>query len=85
MFRNVRYNDLVALVNFIYQGEVNVVQEQLSSFLATAELLAVKGLTDCNDNADKIKEEEWDFEVIFLFIIIYCIRYNYNLLSRTHF
>lgn len=30
----------------MYQGEVNVVQEQLASFLTTAELLAVQGLTD---------------------------------------
>lgn len=29
----------------MYQGEVNVVQEQLASFLTTAELLEVKGLT----------------------------------------
>jgi len=37
---------LAALVDFMYQGEVNVVQEQLASFLTTAELLAVQGLTD---------------------------------------
>lgn len=30
----------------MYQGEVNVVQEQLGSFLSTAGLLAVQGLTD---------------------------------------
>jgi len=30
----------------MYQGEVNVLQEQLGSFLTTAELLAVQGLTD---------------------------------------
>lgn len=37
---------MAALVDFMYQGEVNVVQEQLASFLTTAELLAVQGLTD---------------------------------------
>ncbi|XP_071869227.1 uncharacterized protein isoform X5 [Bombus fervidus] len=46
IFRNVKYDDLAALVDFMYQGEVNVVQEQLASFLTTAELLAVQGLTD---------------------------------------
>ncbi|XP_017755321.1 PREDICTED: broad-complex core protein isoforms 1/2/3/4/5-like isoform X2 [Eufriesea mexicana] len=46
IFRNVKFDDLAALVDFMYQGEVNVVQEQLASFLTTAELLAVQGLTD---------------------------------------
>lgn len=46
IFRNVKFDDLAALVDFMYQGEVNVVQEQLGSFLTTAELLAVQGLTD---------------------------------------
>lgn len=41
-----KFDDLAALVDFMYQGEVNVVQEQLASFLTTAELLAVQGLTD---------------------------------------
>lgn len=46
IFRNVNFADLEALIDFMYQGEVNVVQEQLASFLTTAELLAVQGLTD---------------------------------------
>ncbi|XP_020295983.1 protein tramtrack, beta isoform-like isoform X4 [Pseudomyrmex gracilis] len=46
IFRNVKFDDLAALVDFMYQGEVNVVQEQLGSFLSTAGLLAVQGLTD---------------------------------------
>ncbi|XP_033347567.1 broad-complex core protein isoforms 1/2/3/4/5-like [Bombus vosnesenskii] len=44
--RDVKFDDLVALVDFMYHGEVNVVREQLSSFLTTAELLAVQGLAD---------------------------------------
>ncbi|RZF40751.1 hypothetical protein LSTR_LSTR011835 [Laodelphax striatellus] len=46
IFKDVKFVDLKALIDFIYQGEVNVVQDQLSSFLLTAELLAVQGLTD---------------------------------------
>ncbi|XP_014253495.1 protein bric-a-brac 2-like [Cimex lectularius] len=45
IFRNVKYDDLEALVSFMYKGEVNVEQDGLSSFLSTAELLEVKGLT----------------------------------------
>ncbi|XP_033317462.1 longitudinals lacking protein-like [Bombus bifarius] len=36
--RDVKFDDLVALVDFMYHGEVNVVREQLSSFLTTAEI-----------------------------------------------
>ncbi|XP_035896135.1 modifier of mdg4-like isoform X4 [Anopheles stephensi] len=46
IFKNVRYNDLMSLVEFMYQGEVSVPQEQLPSFLHTAEVLAIRGLTD---------------------------------------
>ena len=43
--KGVKYSEIVSLLNFIYQGEVNVAQEDLSSFLAVAEELKVKGLT----------------------------------------
>lgn len=46
IFRNVKFDDLNAIINFMYHGEVNIFQEQLESFLITAELLEVKGLTD---------------------------------------
>ncbi|XP_052124096.1 broad-complex core protein isoforms 1/2/3/4/5 isoform X7 [Frankliniella occidentalis] len=59
VFRNVNFSDLEALIDFMYQGEVNVVQEQLASFLTTAELLAVQGLTDGNakDLTENLEEE----------------------------
>ena len=59
IFRNVKFEDLAALVDFMYQGEVNVVQDQLASFLTTAELLAVQGLSDGNgkdQDSDQSKE-----------------------------
>jgi len=43
--RGVSYLDLCAVVDFIYRGEVSVAQEQLNSFLAVAEDLQIKGLT----------------------------------------
>ncbi|CAG5022204.1 unnamed protein product [Parnassius apollo] len=46
IFRNFKFEDLNAIINFMYHGEVNIFQEQLESFLVTAELLEVKGLTD---------------------------------------
>ncbi|XP_011052451.1 PREDICTED: protein bric-a-brac 2-like isoform X7 [Acromyrmex echinatior] len=58
IFRNVKFDDLAALVDFMYQGEVNVIQEQLASFLTTAELLAVQGLTDGTGKDDTLVEDD---------------------------
>ncbi|XP_050084837.1 modifier of mdg4-like isoform X3 [Anopheles aquasalis] len=46
IFKNVRYTDLMSIVEFMYQGEVSIGQDQLPSFLHTAEMLAIRGLTD---------------------------------------
>jgi len=43
--KGVKYTDLQSVLNFMYNGEVNVAQEELNSFLAVAEELRVKGLT----------------------------------------
>ena len=44
--KGVKYSDLQAVITFMYQGEVNVAQEDLSSFLAVAADLKIKGLTE---------------------------------------
>ena len=43
--RGVGPTNLKAILDFMYHGEVNVLQENLNSFLAVAEELKVKGLT----------------------------------------
>ncbi|XP_023327405.1 protein tramtrack, beta isoform isoform X4 [Eurytemora carolleeae] len=43
--KDVRWEDMQSILTFMYQGEVNVAQDQLTSFLAVAEDLKVKGLT----------------------------------------
>jgi len=50
--KGVKYADLVSVLNFMYHGEVNVAQEELNSFLAVAEDLKVKGLTQGNNSSD---------------------------------
>jgi len=49
--RGVTYNDLTSILDFIYNGEVNVAQEELNSFLAVAEELQIKGLTNRDSNS----------------------------------
>jgi len=43
--RGIRFPDMVAILNFMYHGEVNVNQEDLQMFLAAAEELRIKGLS----------------------------------------
>jgi len=43
--KGVKYQDLLAVLSFMYNGEVNVAQEELNTFLSVAEDLRVKGLT----------------------------------------
>ena len=48
--RGVSFSDLESVLAFMYNGEVNIAQEQLNSFLAVAEDLQVKGLTQDSQN-----------------------------------
>jgi len=56
--KGVKYKELVCVLNFMYQGEVNVAQEELNSFLAVAEDLRVKGLTQGNSSGDSKPKSE---------------------------
>merc|ERR1712128_336399 len=50
--KGVKYKDILSVLNFMYMGEVNVAQEELNSFLAVAEDLRVKGLTQNNSSSE---------------------------------
>ena len=43
--KGVKHRELESVLDFIYHGEVNVAQNDLNSFLAVAEELQIKGLT----------------------------------------
>ncbi|ODM95412.1 Longitudinals lacking protein-like [Orchesella cincta] len=48
--KDVGFRQLVALLEFMYAGEVNVSQAELPALLRTAEALQVRGLADTNPN-----------------------------------
>jgi len=56
--RGVPYSQLVSVLTFMYRGEVSVAQEQLNSFLHTAEDLKVKGLTQGGAAVQKPQRRE---------------------------
>ena len=47
--RGVKFEDLLAIVDYLYCGEADVFQENLDSFLAIAEELQLKGLMGKSD------------------------------------
>ncbi|XP_044728967.1 protein jim lovell isoform X1 [Chrysoperla carnea] len=55
--KDVNYNEMRALLDFMYKGEVNVSQNLLPMFLKTAESLQIRGLTDNNTLNSKTNDD----------------------------
>jgi len=57
--KDIQFDHLQSVLNFMYHGEVNVAQEDLNNFLAVAEELKIKGLTQngSEENSKRAKEE----------------------------
>ena len=49
IFKNVKFDDLANIVEFMYKGEVSISQDSLSSFLHVAEMLQVRGLSESQE------------------------------------
>lgn len=64
ILKDVHNTELEALLNFMYQGEVYISQDRLSSFLRTAEILQVRGLTGASapvHQAELVKNVNFTF------------------------
>jgi len=61
--KGVKYSDLQSVLNFMYHGEVNVAQEELNSFLAVAEELRVKGLTQNTQQSSQSNKPKQTYPV----------------------
>ena len=59
--RGVKFEDLVAIIDFLYCGEANVYQENLDTFLAIAGELKLKGLTGKDETKRSVPLEK-DFQ-----------------------
>ena len=51
--KGVKFEDLQAIVDFLYCGEANIFQENIDAFLAIAEELKLKGLTSKPDRSEE--------------------------------
>jgi len=58
--KGVKFKELVAILDFMYMGEVNVVQDELNTFLVVAEELKVKGLTQNSSKEQSSKSNKID-------------------------
>jgi len=54
--RGVRHEDIKNILEFMYLGEVNIAHEDLDSFLAVAQDLCIKGLTQDNNTSSQNHE-----------------------------
>ncbi|GIX76037.1 protein bric-a-brac 2 [Caerostris extrusa] len=58
IMKDMKYPELKAIIEFMYHGEVNVAQDQLSALMKTAETLRVKGLAEMPNEKDSSSKEE---------------------------
>lgn len=55
ILKDVKFQELKSMMDYMYRGEVNISQDQLGTFLKAAESLQIKGLSDSggeNDSRD---------------------------------
>ena len=53
VLKDIKSEDLEALLNYMYVGEVNVVQEKLSGLIKAAECLKIKGLAVADEDSKR--------------------------------
>ncbi|XP_050361355.1 protein tramtrack, beta isoform-like isoform X2 [Nymphalis io] len=57
ILKDVTFNNLCTMVDFMYYGEVNVTEEQLPQVLETAKILKIKGLTEMPDSTSLTRSQ----------------------------
>lgn len=54
IMKDIRAHELKAIVEFMYKGEINVVQDQIGPLLRVAEMLKIRGLADVSEQPTKV-------------------------------
>ena len=65
--RGVTFSDLSSILDFIYNGEVNIAKEDLNSFLGVAEDLQIKGLTNLDNNSSTSNGSSNKIQILYSF------------------
>lgn len=60
ILKDMKYSELKAIIEFMYHGEVNVAQDQLSALMKTAETLRVKGLAEVTNEKNSTSNSAQD-------------------------
>lgn len=55
IIKDVRYEELKALVDFMYRGEINVAQEHIRPLLKLAEMFQIRGLTEVSHEEETLE------------------------------
>jgi BTB/POZ domain len=63
IMRDVKWAELKAIVEFMYKGEINVNQDQISPLLAIAEMLQIRGLAEVNSDSASIGSNLADTQI----------------------
>ena len=54
--RGIKSDDVLAIVDFLYNGKANIYQDNLESFLTIAEELRLRGLTGGEKHIEALEE-----------------------------
>lgn len=57
ILKDVKFQELKAMMDYMYRGEVNISQDQLAALLKAAESLQIKGLSDSRGNSSSQKSD----------------------------
>lgn len=63
IMRDVKWPELKAIVEFMYKGEINVNQDQISPLLAIAEMLQIRGLAEVNSEQNAMGNNLADTQI----------------------
>ena len=84
MMWDVKAEDLKLLLDFMYQGQVNVAHENLNSFLALAERLQVRGLTSNIASNNSHRTTTNSLHSMDLFCSFFLLVKNYKISKRNY-